>query len=397
MILGYTAMERWRTTARDENIMSNQQTPIPSPGHYILEELKRRGWTQEDLSRILNRSVTRVNELVRGKQAISPEIALDLQTALGDTAEEWLRREAVYRLSLTTANTSEVGRRAKLFELAPIKEIQKRGWIRQTDDVGELEEELKRFFDDDLQNEPKIVADFRKSSSYDELTPAQRAWCARAMQLARSLPVSEFRESKIPELKDKLRKLAAFPQEAKKVAAVLASYGIRFLVIEPLQGSKIDGAAMWLDQRSPIIALSLRYDRIDNFWHNIGHELSHIDHKDAISIDVDLTDERDTEATELPPVEQRANAEASVMLFPSDALHSFILRVAPIYSKERINQFANRVKIHPGIIVGQLQRRKEIGYSANREMLVKIRGFVISTAVTTLLADPHRFRVVKRL
>ena len=70
------------------------------------------------------------------------------------------------------------------------------------------------------------------------------------------------------------------------------------------------------------------------------------------------------------------------MLFPSDALRSFILRVGPIYSKERINQFANRVKIHPGVIVGQLQKRKEISYAANREMLVKVREYVTSTAVT---------------
>ncbi len=97
----------------------------------------------------------------------------------------------------------------------------------------------------------------------------------------------------------------------------------------------------------------------------------------------------------LPPVEQRANADASAMLFPSDTLKSFIQRVGPIYSKQRINQFANRVKIHPGIIVGQLQKRKEIAYSANREMLAKVRDFVIGTAVTdgwNTTIDPRTFK-----
>ena len=166
-----------------------------------------------------------------------------------------------------------------------------------------MEEELKRFFRvDDLESDPVIIADFHKSSSYDELTPAQKASCARAKQLAHALRVAEFQESKITELENKLRKLAAYPQEARKVPTLLSKYGIRFVVIEPLQGSKIDGAAMWLEPRSPVIALSLRYDRIDNFWHNIGHELSHIKHKDAISIDVELVDDRGIEASIFLPL-----------------------------------------------------------------------------------------------
>jgi HTH-type transcriptional regulator/antitoxin HigA len=58
------------------------------------------------------------------------------------------------------------------------------------------------------------------------------------------------------------------------------------------------------------------------------------------------------------------------------------MRVSPLYSKTRIIQFAHTIQIHPGIIVGQLQYRGEIGYSANREMLVKIRDIVIDSALT---------------
>jgi HTH-type transcriptional regulator/antitoxin HigA len=45
-------------------------------------------------------------------------------------------------------------------------------------------------------------------------------------------------------------------------------------------------------------------------------------------------------------------------------------------------QFAHRIKIHPAIIVGQLQHRGEIGYHANREMLLKIRESIIQAALT---------------
>jgi len=85
---------------------------------------------------------------------------------------------------------------------------------------------------------------------------------------------------------------------------------------------------------------------------------------------------------ETAAVEARADSEAANMLIPREQLNSFITRVGPLYSKDRINRFANRIGIHPGIIVGQLQYRKEIPYSANREMLAQVREIVIQEALT---------------
>lgn len=50
-----------------------------------------------------------------------------------------------------------------------------------------------------------------------------------------------------------------------EVAALLQSYGIRLLYLQALKGAKIDGACFWLDEENPVIAMSLRLDRIDNF------------------------------------------------------------------------------------------------------------------------------------
>jgi HTH-type transcriptional regulator/antitoxin HigA len=376
--------------------MSGDESTPRTPGDRIRDALASRGWTQADLARILGRPLPTVNEVIQGKRAIMPEMAVALGVAFGEAPEVWMHLEADYRLSLVKdSDARQVRSRARLYEIAPVKEIQKRGWIKQTEDVAELEKELKRFFHvDDLESAFAVEADFRKSTPYAELTSAQRAWCARALQMGRSLQVSKFREEALADCERELRKLAAYSQETKKVPKVLASYGIRFVVIEPLQGSKIDGAAMWLDADSPVIAISMRYDRIDNFWFTVGHELSHIKHRDAASVDANLAPEDGSESTAKPPVEQRADAEAATLLVPAETLNSFIKRVGPIYSKERISQFANRVKIHPGIIVGQLQRRKEIGYSAIRDLLIKVRSIVTSTAVTDgwgQTIDPRAF------
>jgi HTH-type transcriptional regulator/antitoxin HigA len=114
------------------------------------------------------------------------------------------------------------------------------------------------------------------------------------------------------------------------------------------------------------------------------HELAHIRHGDPLSIDTGMVDATKGVAVALAEdaAEQRANAEASDSLISSTELDSFISRVGPLYPRARVIQFANRLRMHPGIIVGQLQHRKELGYMALREVLVKIREHVISTALT---------------
>jgi HTH-type transcriptional regulator/antitoxin HigA len=180
-----------------------------------------------------------------------------------------------------------------------------------------------------------------------------------------------------------LRKLATHPKEAYHLARVLTQYGIRFVVIEPLPGVKIDGAAMW-DEIGPIIAISIRHDRIDGFWFTLMHEVEHIKNQDPISVDAGMVDAVHGITISLvnDVAEDRANTGAANSLISAAELDSFIRRVGPLYSKERIMQFSNRMKIHPGIVVGQLQHKGELGYSALRNQLVKIREHVISTALT---------------
>ena len=126
----------------------------------------------------------------------------------------------------------------------------------------------------------------------------------------------------------------------------------------------------------------MRFDRVDAFWFTVMHEFSHIAHNDALSVDADVLDAQGGPPAAVNEMEARANREAAERLVPQDALISFIRRVGPYYSRDRIVQFAHSMKIHPGIIVGQLQHRGEIGYGALRALLSKVRDAVTETAVT---------------
>lgn len=325
-----------------------------------------------------------ITNIIAGKRSVTPEVAIALASVFPTTsAEQWLGMESARQLSLLPCIDDTSARRARMYALAPVREIEKRGWIPSAKSDAELESELCRFLSiPSIDADPTTAFAMRKSEDDPSLSPAERAWCMRAWHLAKSLPVNAFVPSKVSALKGRLRKLAAYPKEALHLQETLSDFGIRFCVIEPIPGARLDGAAFWVDDHSPAVAITLRHDRIDSFWFTVLHEVEHIAVGDALSVDSDLTGDDFRPSSMKDAVERRADEGASATLIPPDELASFIRRVAPLYSKDRIVQFAHRIKIHPGIIVGQLQHLGEIGYSANREMLVKIRDIVTETALT---------------
>jgi len=265
--------------------------------------------------------------------------------------------------------------------------MQKRQWIPAPSTAEELEAALMRFYGtetpDQVPSAIRVAA--RATGAATVLTPSQYTWCRQAIRLASAIRAASYTRTSISEGLPLLRGLMAEPEEARKVPRVLASMGIRFLLIEPLKGSRIDGAALWLPDGSPLVALSTRFNRIDSFWFTLCHELAHIESEDQQgsldkgALDTDLIGASEAVVEE---VEQRADLRASEMLVPQAQLQSFILRKQPYFSKEAIVQFAHKVGVHPGIVVGQLQYRRCIGYHANREMLVGVRDIVAREAVT---------------
>jgi HTH-type transcriptional regulator/antitoxin HigA len=354
------------------------------PGEFIREELKARNWTQTDLAVILKRPLPAVNEIINGKMAITPDTAKALGDAFGTGPELWMNLESAYRLSLAEPSDEDVGRRAAIYSAAPVNEMAKRGWIKWSQDIEDLEDEVRKFFRVDSLDKiaPLNSIAARKSSSYDSLTGLENAWCHRARQLAESVDAKPFSVQKARDALANLHALTSSEQEARRVPALLAGIGVRLVVVERLPKTLIDGVAFWLDPRRPVIALSFRYERIDHFWFTLAHELAHILLGHKSPIDINLVGQNCQPTLEKSEIEQEADRFASEFLVPPNEINAFIVRVKPLYSKIRINQFAGRLGIHPGIIVGQLQYRREIGYNHSQEMLVKVRELVTASAMT---------------
>lgn len=354
------------------------------PGDFIREELDARDWTQSELAEIMGRSPKEISDLVSGKRAVSPEIAVELEAALGPSAAYWLSLESSYRLWRHDSTDDSIARRARLRSLVPVQEMVRRHWIEESESVDVTEESVRRFLEiSDLGQAPVLRHAARRSTV--ETTPAQLVWLYRARQLARTTQVKSYSPTAFAHALGELRGLVLSVPEVRHVPRILANAGVRFVVIEQFPKTKVDGAVFWLDQASPVVALSLRYDRVDYFWHTLIHELGHVRRKDASTpseyvLDVDIVGQEITPDDD--DAEREADAFATEFLVRQSELDSFITRVDPLYGKQKILSFAARLGVHPGIVVGQLQFRKKIPYSQFRPMLEKVRHIVTQSALT---------------
>lgn len=344
------------------------------PGDFLKEELQARNWTQQDLTKILGKSSRLVNEIINAKRAITPETAKGLAAAFGTSAQYWM--ESLWQLFQLGHSEGDIARRAKLYSRFPMNELIKRNWIENSDSLDVLESQICNFYghpDNDL----KLVANFRRSGEDETIQPLQLAWQCRAYNLARKLVVSKFNNKSLSLCLERLRPLLTEPEEVRHVPRILAESGIRFLIIEQIKGSKVDGACMWLDGDSPVIAMSLRYGRIDWFWFTLFHEIRHVANRDNAVIDIDLM-----ESDPNSDVESRADSDAAEFLIPESEMDNFIARIAPIYSFSKVLGFSRRMQVHPGIVVGRLQHRGEIPFSHFTKLLVDIRNTIIPNAIT---------------
>jgi HTH-type transcriptional regulator/antitoxin HigA len=124
-----------------------------------------------DLAEILGRPPQVVNEIVAGKRSITPETARGLGDAFGTSAQLWMNLESSYQLSRVPAKDDTVSRRAFLYSLAPIKEMQRRVWIETTSNAEILETQILGFFGISTLDQPIRFDHAPRKSTDRSLTP----------------------------------------------------------------------------------------------------------------------------------------------------------------------------------------------------------------------------------
>jgi HTH-type transcriptional regulator/antitoxin HigA len=98
-------------------------------------------------------------------------------------------------------------------------------------------------------------------------------------------------------------------------------------------------------------------------------------------IDAGLEGECAGTGDNVPEEERVANAAAADFCVSKEKMDSFYLRKSPFFYEKDVLAFAKINGVHPGLPVGQIQRRAD-RYDYLKKYQVKIRQFVTPGAIT---------------
>lgn len=231
----------------------------------------------------------------------------------------------------------------------PRKELVDRHWLKNADDDTTL---ATTFFDLPLSQQPTL---FRKSTKANENLLA--IWQARARTQAEHLFFTEKPSSFTGLSKEHLRKLAQMsvdPEVIRELPSILADLGIILVYVYSLPGMSADAAVFHLSNGQPVVAMSLRFPRLDYFWFTLLHELAHLVlHSDQLKEPFFF----DSEDEDLGRVEKAADRLARDSIVDRESWRS----CAPKYdnSDQAVYTYAAEQGVHPSLIAGLL--RKEAG------------------------------------
>lgn len=352
--------------------MAMEAARVVKPGQIMARELEARGWSQKDLAEIMGRPIQAINEIVGGSKQITPNTAHELAQVFGTSPEFWMNLETNYRLhqAQKESDSSDIPRRSKVYSLAPVKELIKRAWIKPPASVGDLEKSVCAFLEissPDKEPEFEVAVSRRHSVERGPVDAAQIAMLKRAKHLVASQKVARFDRKKFRTAIPQLLGCAKDMQSVAKVPKLLKDLGVRFAIVPSLPQSFLDGATFNLDG-NPVIVLSLRYDRIDNFWFTFMHEIRHVyaGHR-GIFVNNDL-DQGSGSAEE-----KDADDSAQDWLIDADRYKAFVNAARPYFSRQSIVKFSQDIGRHPGIVLGRLHHEKTVPYSHLRPMLEKVK------------------------
>lgn len=349
-------------------------------GQLLSVALRERAWTKRVLAAVVGVDQTTLGRILNDKKPLDAELAIAFSEVFDIPAERLLTVQQEYELAkarLTAQPDPNRAYRARLLGELPIAEMISRGWIAPVDvrDTAAVEAELTAFFGHTIDF-PHAA---KKTDAETGPTQVQLAWLRVVEQIAETLQVPRYSPAAVREAIEKLQDLRLSVEGIGKVGEILATAGIRFVIVESPSGAKIDGACFWLNDMAPVVGMTLRHDRLDNFWFVLRHEIEHVLRRHGrhhAMIDVDMEADRAAIGEE----ERIADAAAADFCVPADQMDTFMAKKAPYFIERDIAGFAASLRLHPALVVGQIQHRTR-RYDRFRKFLPKVRAFVVGGVV----------------
>jgi len=320
----------------------------PSPVEAIRFRMDEQGLKQNDLIPFIG-SKSKVSEILAGKRKLTLPMIRALNKHLGIPLSVLVQEEdeTSFKVSLTDIEWSKI----------PVSEMIKRKWINGK--TQEVKNNLKQFFEAFLEPiggiAPQTVMwkrSFHNRTEENTDKYSLLAWSARIMLLAKTLKVARYDDRTIS--KDFLReiaKLSKFQQGPLLAREMLEKYAIKLIIERHLPKTKLDGGCFIDLDGNPVIGMTLRYDRLDNFWHTLLHELVHVqkhlrNNEDVYLDDLEYDLKNDLKEKEADKLAREAFVPRSIW----KRSEAFVLQ-----TEKGILDLAKQLNIHPAIVAGRIR------------------------------------------
>jgi HTH-type transcriptional regulator/antitoxin HigA len=339
------------------------------PGDTLEETLETIGMSQAELARRMGRPAKTINEIIQAKVAITADTALQLEKVLSIPASFWLRREQHYQETLARlAEEQRFQSQIEWLKEFPIREMMKRCWMPLHNSKLEQVSATLKFFGVASPDawrviwESKIIA-YRKSTTPKSNFGAVTAWLRQGEVEAQKIECAPYNVDAFRDALSQIRTMTVKPVNFfhEELVRLCANAGVAVVFVPELPKNGIFGATQWLTSTKALVQLSLHYKTDDHLWFTFFHEAGHIllHGKRQVFLEIDQKDTKETE--------EEANRFAANVLIAPIQWQQFVAHDS-CRSKAGIKEFAQKVGIAPGIVVGRLQHENRLPFDHCNEL-----------------------------
>lgn len=321
---------------------------LPNPIEAIKFRMEQAGLSTADLLPYLG-SKSRVSEILSGKRQLTIDMIRALEAGLGIPAKVLIRSSSI-------ENDNEY----QNWDDHLVEEMEHRGYFGDVSSRKITKLELLKNFFLPVGSPAQVTGMLRKShyrSSPLSSKHALAAWAVYVFKKAQKIKITKKYHPGTVNLKfmQTLAKLSVKDKGPLLAQEFLKEYGIILVIELPFKKTYLDGATILIDKDKPVIGLTLRYDRLDNFWFTLMHELAHLAQHYNSGVSLFYDEIEGIKILNLDENELQADALAEEALLPKAKWEISPARLIPSYMAA--DSLANELGVHIAIIAGQIRHK----------------------------------------
>ncbi len=330
------------------------------PGDSIRAVMNRREVSADQIARQLEGGLATLRSLLDGSRQIDTAVADRLSAVLGASPSFWLKRQENFEKAVDRAVKAVAPEEAHDFIASvPTPGAKPRGKMNDERRFDEIRKRLVYFSVPNpkswQEHYGRLVGrtDFRSTNAFTAKEEAVLLWLRRGELESDLVKTRQWNAGNLIDRLQAIKTLSMLKmpdQFLPKLRELLAEAGVALAVVRAPDGCRASGATRLVSPDKAMILMSFRHRSDDHFWFTLFHEIGHLVlHHAQTFVDVDDMVEDDRE--------DEANAYARSCIVPNERREEF---ESLDEDRDRVLRFSVRLKIAPGLTVGQMQKRKMI-------------------------------------